>query len=408
MDENQVKKAIRGDASSRIKGFLYQFMIALDHCFDLGPNESLYVETYGDLAIREDGEDDSSKHPMSMEIKMYDESDKLGAVHHNFLNTLYNWSEESFHYEVYKKLALFTTQSVNETDVLFGWNGKSVDERYKLVYDTYSRYIAEKSVYLKEERKNHPNEKHKSIETNIEQMSAILCSVKKDTGDNNEDASKERLKSILERIEILEKQDDYMSYYENQLLAKRAYWDSDRNIIFINALLGFIISPKVLNSKWQISYDEFRTQLNGWSKKMSGQKMVFPSIEVADNPDVDNDALFLKKLKDIDWNDTRTAIRDFAIASKFIEEETAVTVVNSSFNKYKEDLMDLYIEVKGVVGMPTGTDVNAESRSFVNKVFHESRSVKMDIYEETDHKFARGVYHSLANEPDNDLVWKLK
>ena len=58
--------------------------------------------------------------------------------------------------------------------------------------------------------------------------------------------------------------------------------------------------------------------------------------------------------------------------------------------------------------MPTGTDVKAESRSFVNRVFRESRSVKMDIYEETDHKFAKGVYHSLANEPDNDLVWKLK
>lgn len=88
MDEKQVNRAIRGDASSRIKGFLYQFMVALDRCFELGPNESLYVETYGDLAIREDGDDDKTINPFSMEIKMYDEDDKLGVIHHNFLNTL--------------------------------------------------------------------------------------------------------------------------------------------------------------------------------------------------------------------------------------------------------------------------------------------------------------------------------
>lgn len=408
MDENQVKKVIRSDASSRIKGFLYQFMVALDYCFDLGPNESLFVETYGDLAIREDGEDDKSVHPISMEIKMYDENDKLGVVHHNFLNTLYNWSEELFHFEGYQKLILFTTQTVNEKDGLYGWNGRNIEDRYNLVYDTYNQYIIEKSAYLEAERKNHPNEKHKIIEANIEHMSAILWSVQKDSGEIDEIASKERLKSILKRVEILEKQEDYMSFYEKNLLAKRAYWDPDRNTIFINALLGFILSPRILNSNWQISYEEFRKQLNGWSSKMSGQKMVFPSIEVAENPDVDKDALFLKKLKDIDWNDTRAAIRDFAKASKFIEEETAVTVVNSSFNKYKEELMDLYSEVKGEIGVPTSTDVNAESRSFVNRVFRESRTVKMDIYEDTDHKFARGVYHNLANEPDNDLVWKLK
>lgn len=408
MDEKQVNRAIRGDASSRIKGFLYQFMVALDRCFELGPNESLYVETYGDLAIREDGDDDKSINPFSMEIKMYDEDDKLGVIHHNFLNTLLNWSEESFQFERYKKLALFTTQTVTDEDVLYGWNEKSVVDRYKLVFETYDKYIKEKSEYLADEKKNHPNVKHKSIESNIAQMSQILWSVKNDNEGVDIRASKDRLKRILERIEIIEKQDDYLTFYEKQLLAKRAYWDRERNVIFINALLGFIISPLTLSSKWRISYDEFRRQLNGWSLKMQGQKMVFPAIEVVDIPDIYDDALFVKKLKDIEWDDMSSAIHDYAKASKFIEEETLVTVVNSSFSKYKDDLMDLYSEVKGEVGSQVGPDVNAESRSFVNRVFRESRTVKMDIYEETDHKFARGVYHNMANEPDNDLVWKLK
>ena len=48
-----------------------------------------------------------------------------------------------------------------------------------------------------------------------------------------------------------------------------------------------------------------------------------------------------------------------------------------------------------------------QSRIFVNNVFNESRSVNFPIYDRIDPKFRKGVYHFMANEETNNIVWKL-
>lgn len=407
MNEKDVHKAIRGEATSRLKGFLYQFMVALDACFELGEGQSLYVETYGDLAIRNDGEDDVDRNEVSMEIKMYDEDDELGVIHHNFLNTLFNWLEEGFDFDQYKQLILFSTQRTKINDVLCGWNEKTKEEKYTAVFNEYNDYIQQKEKFIAKERIENPSKKHPTIEANLRQMKFILYSVKDKNEEVDANASKNRLSELLNKVRILERQDAYIDFYEKRLLS-RSNFDHDKSVILINALLGFILNPALVESSWQISYDNFRRELNMWAEKLSGSKCPFPQIDVSDEMQIDEEALFVKKLREIEWDNVILSVREYAIASKFIEEEASSTVIQSSFDEFKSDLLSLYESSYGEACALLEGDVINKSRAFLYKIFKESMNIQFSIYQHTDNSFRKGVYHSMANEESNNIVWKLR
>ena len=109
----EIDTTIRGDASPQVKGFLYQFLVALQFCFEMKKNQTLYIEKFGDLSVKAETEGGS----LSVECKHY--SDKIHLLHHNVINTLYNWAQPNFHQEQYEKLFLITTQEIRDNDVLW-------------------------------------------------------------------------------------------------------------------------------------------------------------------------------------------------------------------------------------------------------------------------------------------------
>ena len=44
-------KKISFDSTSSVKGVLFQFLIALERCFEMQEGQSVYIETYGDVSI---------------------------------------------------------------------------------------------------------------------------------------------------------------------------------------------------------------------------------------------------------------------------------------------------------------------------------------------------------------------
>ena len=134
-----VINAVRSNASPQVAGFLYQFIVALDYCFQLNPGQSLYIERYGDVAIKADGSFEEKPQDICVEVKLY--SSDLNVGHHNFLNTLYNWLDDNFGFESYQNLIIYTTQSFSTNSALVGWNQKTPDQRLEVVINAYEKYL---------------------------------------------------------------------------------------------------------------------------------------------------------------------------------------------------------------------------------------------------------------------------
>lgn len=64
----EIDTTIRGDATPQIKGFLYQFLVALKFCFEMKDGQTLYVEKFGDLAVKAPFDEGGS---VSVEAKKY-------------------------------------------------------------------------------------------------------------------------------------------------------------------------------------------------------------------------------------------------------------------------------------------------------------------------------------------------
>ncbi len=42
---------LKFDSTSSIKGVLFQFLIALERCFEMQEGQAVYIETYGDVSV---------------------------------------------------------------------------------------------------------------------------------------------------------------------------------------------------------------------------------------------------------------------------------------------------------------------------------------------------------------------
>lgn len=108
---------LKFDSTSSIKGILFQFLIALERCFEMQEKQTVYIETYGDVSVL--GNLFDSK---QIESKLYkrplNDSDK------NVWKSIYNWTREDFPVDTFSSLILLTTQKVPIGSAWLHWNEK--------------------------------------------------------------------------------------------------------------------------------------------------------------------------------------------------------------------------------------------------------------------------------------------
>ena len=403
-----VQAATRSDASPQIAGFLYQFVVALKYCFSLSPGQSLFLEKYGDVAIKNDGTFDAEKEEVSVEVKMY--ADELDVSHHNLLNTLYNWLEDDFGFEKYHTLIIYTTQPFSKGSALIGWEKKEVEERVKIISDTFKQYLINKKAQIES---NNPKE-YKTIKENAKKMKRVLGSVLKDDGTADGDASQKRLASLLDRVAIYDSCSKLKQSYDGLMDHAKVTTDNLRGA-FINSLIGFIISRYDKASGWRITEEEFSAEVQKLAAEMLPQTITFP-----DPPDITvkdgeyDDALFVEKLKVIDYPSITDAIVDYAKTSYLISGEFKRPSAEKNFSDYQSELLKKYknkyhnakdeLLIKGDV---TDTVIKASSRILFRNMCDEGTTIKLAPYSVIKSYFSCGMCHYLANDSEQNVKWYL-
>lgn len=402
-------KTVRSDASSQIAGFLYQFVVALDYCFQLSPGQSLYIEKYGDVAIKKDGSYDGEQgKDISVEIKMY--SDELDVNHHNLLNTLYNWMEDDFDFEKYKTLIIYTTQKTAKKSPLQGWNSKKAEERVRIVTESFYKYLTDNKAKIEDK----DTSKYKTIKKNAQQMHRVLESIILPDRKIDETASEKRLSMLLERVVIYDSCKDLKQAYDGLLKYAKVTTENLQEI-FINSLLGFIISPKNMKNGWRIDYDKFTSQVQLLAIEMAPHPITFP-----DAPDVTvkdgeyDDSLFVQKLKQIDLKQITDAVMDFAKTTGLLAKEFERPSAEKNLADYQTELLQIYnlkhdnaIDELAMMDGVTDDYVKIASRVFYRQMLLAARSPQFAPFGVTKPYFSNGMCHYMANDNEQDIKWLL-
>lgn len=412
MQQSQVSSlitALRSDASSQIKGFLYQFVVALDYCFRLSSGQSLYMEKYGDVAIKEDGTYDEATGGVSIEVKMY--ADDLHERHHNLLNTLFNWLEDDFNFESYSRLIIYTTQQIAGKSMLKGWNDKKPEDKVKIIIDSYSDYLEKNKTKIAD---TDPT-RYKTIKSNAKQMTCVLASVNKADGSIDNEASKKRLSGLLARVMIIDSCKDFDQAY-NELFKYAQVTTDNLREHFIQCMLGFIISPKNTQNGWKIDYDSFTKHYQTLAREMLPQSIEFPE---APDVKVDEkeyaDALFVLKLKCIDYNRISEAIVNYAKTTGLLTGEFKRPSAEKNLAKYQSSMVDMYRDRYDnakdeilLIDNLTDEKIKTKSRIFLRHFFEACTTIRFVPFGVTKKYFSDGMCHYMANDGEQNIKWLLK
>ena len=364
------------DSTSTIKGFLFQFLVALEKCFEMQEGQSVYIERYGDVSIV--GEEESEQ----IESKYYTKD--LTDLDENVWNTLANWMDSSFPLEKFSALVLLTTQKTGAKSQWRNWNSKNNLERKAVIDNIYNKFNKQKK------------------------KSAEIQKLMKKVFDSGKAA---RLKEIISKLTIDSLTMEDQAYFDK---LKDTYGHNIPKIQrskYIHGLYGFVLDPKIVNSNWEISYEDFNREDIELTKTLQDNTVIFPAKknlgDINESEYLSNH--FVSKIQDIEYGDVISdAVSDYVHTGRLIMDDIEISpTIKASYDAYEKDLEYIY-----------NSKYRKACRNCAkNEVIHKSQDLYDDITgsnEGTFHTylsvplyFHNGVMHILANEKP-EIVWKLK
>lgn len=365
------------DSTPSIKGTLFQFLIALERCFEMQEGQSVYIETYGDVSIL--GKLSDSK---QIESKLYKRN--LTDLDKNVWKSIYNWIREDFPIDTFSSLILLTTQKVPIGSAWLNWNEKNPSERMDVLRNIKKSFDSQ-------------DKKSKDLATYIK----VIFDAKNVT----------RLSQITKMLYIDSISMDGSQYHKS---LQEKYGNGIPDIQkgkYINHMFGYILSPEIVSHDWKITYDNFTREAEEITKTLVENTAVFPTkIKLADIKKNDYDGYtFVEKIKDIEYDEAISgAIDDYVHTASMIQQELEKSETKKkSILQYEENLKGSYTAKY----MKASRNYNDGERITKSQDFYDDMTGSSDItfytYNNVDLYFHNGMLHIMADEND-ELVWLLK
>lgn len=338
--------------------------------------QSVYIERFGDVSLV--GEEESEQ----IESKYYTKD--LTDLDENVWKTLANWMDSSFPLEKFSALVLLTTQKAGAKSQWKNWNNKNNTERKAVIDDIYNKYKKQKK------------------------KSAEMQNLMKEVFDS---AKATRLTEIISKLTIDSLTMDDQAYFDK---LKDTYGHNIPKIQrskYIHGLYGFVLDPRIVNSNWEISYEDFNREDIELTKTLQDNTAVFPKkIKLGEINTVDylSDA-FVTKIKDIEYHDVISdAVSDYVHTGQLIIHDIEISpTIKASYDSYEESLEQIYYSKyrKGCRNC-TNNDIISKSKDLYDDVMGANDGT-FYTYSSVPLYFHNGVMHILANEK-TAIVWKLK
>jgi hypothetical protein len=384
-----VDEKIDFDATKLFIALKYQILVAMECCYSLGGNESLWIEVFGDVTVSD---------KKQIEVKYY--ADNLTDGHHNFWNTLNNWLKPEFDLRRFSSLILLTTQSFGDNASLKNWGNMTAEERLKLLEDIHR----DSEARLKESGK--------------ETASKVLALQRKVLSEG----CRADLLNALEKLQIITDQSsliERIANYKKQHL--RPIMDH-RQDDFMDDMFGFMTSPSLMTKGWQITSEEFTAKTRDLTSRYMVGTLKFPEVDhemlerTASDVDVQT-RRFAKKLREIGADSSiLEATGDLLHAQHYVYELIKDgTVLLPDINNYTRNQYKSHVSSwrSYIVQCPSGLDItelHKKSQGF----YFDRCALPVDPlcrYDYTPAEFRNGIYQMLADEEPGtrspEFHWKM-
>ena len=382
MDDQVTGKALN-DATDTKAGDIYQYIIALRHCFELEDDDSLQIEVNGDVCII-----GAIEGVFQKEVKHHFGKTILSDRHIDFWKTLANWYLEFDRIAIFSDLILSTTSEIKDKSPFFKWNDLSKDEKLETLKK------------IGEERR----EKEEGFRKQYDKI----------FGENYNES---KLLSILNKFTIEPGQDklDGISKCFSSFVGHIPEENRDQ---YIGALLGLLLYRlKDPPHKWIINRQEFERKLQDQStlygKKgyaplpKEYQKEIVPTQEISKI----EQKRFVQAIRDIQYEKKiPVAITDYWKAlmtvTKYFQDDMLYL---GSLQNYKQDLYSRMIYAKDSSILKASGKNDRERIKESKFLYNDVMQWQADDFGSITHNqgfFQRGVIHDIVNE--GNFEWKIE